>query len=211
VISEKREYVSLRYALLAVLTVEPMTGYDLSKQFQQSVSHVWNAPDSQIYPELRRMEAEGLLTGSEVPWGPRGTKREYSISQFGLESFKEWMKEPVIYTLERDLAHLKAAYLEWSDVAGAQRILTAHLTYYHERLEDWSLKLVEIRTKTNALIQKRMATFPSADHERIIAYKAYTYEGLIARAEAEILWANRGLVLVEELERKPNTELIVSR
>lgn len=193
--------MSLRYALLAVLTVEPMTGYDLSKQFQQSVSHVWNAPDSQIYPELRRMEAEGLLTGKEVPWGPRGTKREYSISQLGLESFSEWMREPVAYALERDQAHLKAAYLEWSDAAGAQRILTAHIDFYQERLEDWTLKLIEIKTKTNTLIQKRMATFAPVEHEKIIAYKAFTYEGLIARAEAEILWAHKGLVLVQELEK----------
>ena len=192
--------MSLRYALLAVLTVEPMTGYDLSKYFRQSVSHVWNAPDSQIYPELRRMDAEGLLTSEEVPWGPRGTKREYSISALGLQAFKEWMKEPVAYSLERNPAHLKAAYLEWSDPAGSRGILLAHLQHYQECLEDWSLKLVEIKTKTNTLIQKRMAIFPTQDHERIIAFKVFTYEGLIARAEAEILWAQQGLALIERLE-----------
>ena len=48
--------MSLRYALLAVLTAQPMTGYDLARTFHASVGHVWNAPNSQIYPELHRME-----------------------------------------------------------------------------------------------------------------------------------------------------------
>ena len=42
--------MSLRYALLAILRVGPLSGYDLQKQFTQSVGHVWHAPDSQIYP-----------------------------------------------------------------------------------------------------------------------------------------------------------------
>ena len=48
-----------------------MTGYDLSKAFQASVSHVWHAPDSQIYPELRRMAAVGL---AEVEHNPRNNR-----------------------------------------------------------------------------------------------------------------------------------------
>ena len=58
--------MSLRYALLALLTVEPMTGYDLSKRFESSVAYVLHAPDLQIYPELRRMERdpESKATGT---------------------------------------------------------------------------------------------------------------------------------------------------
>lgn len=67
--------MSLRYALLALLSSREMTGYDVSKQFSQSVAHVWHAPDSQIYPELRRMEQDGLLEAETVPWGPRGARR----------------------------------------------------------------------------------------------------------------------------------------
>ncbi|WP_354002962.1 PadR family transcriptional regulator [Microbacterium elymi] len=44
--------MSLRYAILAILRVGALSGYDLQKQFSQSVGHVWHAPDSQIYPEL---------------------------------------------------------------------------------------------------------------------------------------------------------------
>lgn len=72
--------MTLRSALLALLSSGPLTGYDLVKQFSSSVGHVWHAPDSQIYPELRRMHAEGLLSSRPVPWGgTRGaTKTEYA-------------------------------------------------------------------------------------------------------------------------------------
>ena len=64
--------MSLRYALLALLRVGPLSGYDLQKQFSLSVGHVWHAPDSQIYPELRKMETEGLIEGEDQPRGQRG-------------------------------------------------------------------------------------------------------------------------------------------
>ncbi|MEO2119555.1 MAG: PadR family transcriptional regulator, partial [Microbacterium sp.] len=67
--------MSLRYALLALLRVGPLSGYELAKQFTQSVGHVWHAPDSQIYPELRKMEADGLVEAEEQARGERGTRR----------------------------------------------------------------------------------------------------------------------------------------
>ena len=75
--------MGLRYALLALLRVGPMSGYDLKKQFSQSVGHVWYAPDSQICPELRRMEAEGLVSAEETPRGPRATRRLYEATPAG--------------------------------------------------------------------------------------------------------------------------------
>ena len=76
--------MSLRHALLAILAVEPMTGYDLTKHFSRSAAYVWHAPHSQIYPELRKLEAEGLVTAESVARGDRGVKRTYSITDAGL-------------------------------------------------------------------------------------------------------------------------------
>ncbi|TFD59762.1 PadR family transcriptional regulator [Cryobacterium sp. Hh7] len=193
--------MSLRHALLALLTVEPMTGYDLSKAFQSSVSHVWHAPDSQIYPELRRMEAAGLLVGTEVPWGARSKKREYHVTTAGIEAFRTWMNEPLVYTRERDPAHLKAAYLEWSEPEAARTQLRAHRANYNERRGEWLEKVREIDTGTSAMLEKRLAHAPASEHASIRAYKRYTYEGLIARAEHEIEWAERGLALIDELNK----------
>ena len=40
--------MSLRHALLALLDASPMTGYELTKIFDQSASRVWHATHPQI-------------------------------------------------------------------------------------------------------------------------------------------------------------------
>lgn len=192
--------MSLRYALLALLTVEPMTGYDLSKQFQSTVSHVWHAPDSQIYPELRLMEKEALLEGHEVAWGQRGKKREYHITDAGLNAFRSWMNEIHTYPPERDPVHLKFAYLEWAKPESARAQLLAHIDVYRERREDWEEKIEEIEYGTNTILTKRLAGSPISERAKVRAFKKYTYEGLIAHANQEIAWAEAGLALLIDLE-----------
>ena len=191
--------VSLRYALLALLTVEPMTGYDLFKHFESSVGYVWHAPDSQIYPELRRMESDGLLEGREVPWGPRGKKTEYRITDAGVKTFRAWMNTDLEYTRERDPAHLKAAYLEWADLEAARSQMQAHITHYRARLEQWTEKVREIDDGASPMLNKRLSGIPAEEHKKTVAFKRFTYEGLIARAEHEIAWAERGMALISEL------------
>lgn len=193
--------MSLRYALLALLNVEPMTGYDLFKEFETSVGHVWHAPDSQIYPELRRMEAEGLLEGEEIPWGPRGKKRQYHLTAAGLTAFRNWMNTTLEYARIREPAHLKAAYLEWAEPEAAREQMRAHLKHHAGLLEQWSEKVREIDEGTSPMLARRLAHTPEVDREKTVAYKRFTYEGLIAQAEAEVAWANRGLKLIDTLNR----------
>jgi PadR family transcriptional regulator AphA len=191
--------VSLRYALLALLVVEPMTGYDLSKRFQSSVAHVWHAPDSQIYPELKRMEKDGLIEGQDVLWGQRGKKREYHITEAGVVDFRSWMNETLSYPPDRDPVHLKAAYFEWAEPDSARAQLLAHIENFTARREDWAEKVAEILSGNNDILVKRLAQAPEKDRERIRAFKKFTYDGLIARADQEIAWAQSGLALLDQL------------
>ena len=191
--------MSLKNALLALLNVEPMTGYDLSKQFQSSVAHVWYAPDSQIYPELRKMENDGLVEGESVPWGPRGTKRRYHITDSGLDAFRVWMNSSLEYSRVRDPAHLKAAYLEWASPESAAEQMQAHISHYTSQLRQWEEKVREIDTGTSAMLNRRLEQTPEAERRRTIVFKRFAYQGLIARAEQEIAWAQRGLRLIDEL------------
>lgn len=191
--------MSLRNALLALLVVEPMTGYDLHKQFESSVGHVWHAPDSQIYPELRRMESEGLLEGEEIPWGPRGKKRQYHVTEAGKAAFKTWMNTPLDYARTRDPAHLKAAYMEWADPDAARAQLRAHIEHHTLLLGQWREMIRQIEAGGSTMLNRRLANTPQADHEKTRAYKLFTYEGLVSQAEAEITWARRGLKLTDSL------------
>lgn len=86
--------MSLRYALLALLSARPLSAYDIAKQFGSSVGFVWYARDSQIYPQLWRMEEDGLVAATELPSGGRRTKREYRITDEGVRQFRSWINEP---------------------------------------------------------------------------------------------------------------------
>jgi PadR family transcriptional regulator AphA len=192
--------MNLRFALFALLTAQPMTGYDLAKAFHSSVGHVWQAPDSQIYPELRKMQGDGLIEGETVPWGQRGTKTRYAPTPEGIEAFRNWMATPIEFPRQRDPAHLRAAYFEWTDSQTARSHLLSHREHYKTLLTQWSEQLELIRTREHPIVQRRLEIFPAADWERITAFKQFAYEGLVSQAELEIAWAERGLALVEQLE-----------
>ena len=192
--------MSLRYALLAILRVGPLSGYDLAKQFAQSVGHVWHAPDSQIYPELRKMEADGLVEGEQQTRGARGHRRLYHVTPAGDDAFLAWMAAPLDYQRVRDPAHLRAAYLESAAPDAARAFLVAHRAQWQSELEQWLGELVRIDGVTNPMLARRLAVTPERDRERTIAYKRFAYEGLVARARIEIEWAERGLALVDRLE-----------
>ena len=191
--------MSLRYALLALLTSQPLTGYDVFKHFEQSVGYVWHAPDSQIYPELRRMEKDGLLRGVEEPWGKKGKKKRYHITPEGVEAFRAWINTTLDYTRERDPIHLKAAYLEWAEPDAARAQLHAHIAYHSSRAQQWQEMIAALQDRTNPILAARLETAPDADRAKIAGYKIFTYEGMIERAKAEVHWAERGLELIDKL------------
>ncbi len=193
--------MSLRYALLALLRVGPLSGYDLQKQFAESVGHVWHAPDSQIYPELRKMETEGLVEAEEQTRGERGTRRLYHVTDAGDAAYLEWMASPLAYQRVRDPAHLRAAYLETTTPEAARAFLRAHISQWEGELEQWQGELLRIDARDNPMLVRRLAVTPEADRERTTAYKRFAYEGLVERARIEIEWAQRGLALVDRLER----------
>jgi DNA-binding PadR family transcriptional regulator len=82
--------MSLRYGLLDLLAGEPMSGYDLSQFFALSMGNVWPAQHSQIYPELAKLVADGLI--SQTGEGPRGRK-VYQTTQEGLSALRAWMRD----------------------------------------------------------------------------------------------------------------------
>ncbi|MFO7243951.1 MAG: PadR family transcriptional regulator [Actinomycetes bacterium] len=193
--------MSLRAALLALISAGPLTGYDVVKHFRSSVGHVWHAPDSQIYPELRKMQAEGLLEATEVPWGSKGaTKTQYAISPAGREALAQWQATPLQYAPERDQAHLLAAYFEWGTPETARERLREHIAAYEAAKASALKQAQDIRERTSPTLQRRLAGYDPQDWDRIAAFKLFAYEGKIARAEAEIAWARRGLELLDELD-----------
>ena len=192
--------MSLRHALMALLDATPMTGYTLAKHFDQSAAFVWHAPHSQIYPELRRMEADGLISGRDELRGARGTKRTYALTEAGRTELRRWVEEATPAPPGRDGAYLKATYYEFGSFANARRQFQAHLTYHQQQQHRWEAHVKELQNRDTELMRLRLAGWPESAHEAIAAYKAHVYRGMAARARTEAEWAKSGLALVDRLE-----------
>ncbi len=83
--------MSLRHALLGLLAERPMSGWDLTRMFDVSLANVWSARHSQIYPELARLQEDGLI--DLVEQGARG-RRVYSATDAGRQAVLDWLRGP---------------------------------------------------------------------------------------------------------------------
>jgi DNA-binding PadR family transcriptional regulator len=82
--------------VLGLLALEgERSGYDLAKQAERSVGHVWAPTKSHLYAVLRRLSAEGLVAARGVRQERRPDKQLYTLTDAGRESLEAWLEEPV--------------------------------------------------------------------------------------------------------------------
>ena len=93
--------MSLPHALLTALVERPASGSDLAARFDRSIGYFWNASHQQIYRELGRLEAEGLIEGLLEQAG-RGRKRAYRIRPSGRAELERWVGQGEAATPLRD-------------------------------------------------------------------------------------------------------------
>lgn len=140
--------VSLRYGLLGLLAERPMSGYDLSRWFAESIANVWSAGHSQIYPELARLRQAGLIEVASEG-GPRG-RRTYATNEAGREELRRWLSEDEPERAVRSEPLLRA-FLLWllapEDAAGYLRREAAE---HERRLRGYELKAATWQPATNA-------------------------------------------------------------
>jgi PadR family transcriptional regulator AphA len=76
--------------VLGLLAMRPRSGYDIKTVVDRSTRFFWAASYGQIYPELRRLERDGLIEGESVPNGARD-RRVYKITAAGREALEDWL------------------------------------------------------------------------------------------------------------------------
>jgi DNA-binding PadR family transcriptional regulator len=190
----------LRHALLGVIKDTPLTGYDLVRHFQGTVGFLWSAPQSQIYPELRRMEAEGLVEAKIAPRGRRAQKRIYSVTDAGMAELRRWATDFMPLPAQRDPIVLKAAFFDLAPLDSVREQLRAHIAQFQWRMEQWQAREDAIRERRAELVEVWLSRQPVEEHDNIIKLKIHALQGLIGRAHAEICWARQGLDLCDEIE-----------
>ncbi|MBC3839358.1 PadR family transcriptional regulator [Streptacidiphilus sp. 4-A2] len=86
--------MALRNAVMAALLEGEASGYDLAKGFDASVANFWMATPQQLYRELERMEAEGLISARVVEQERRPNKRLFALTGAGLAAVHDYTAEP---------------------------------------------------------------------------------------------------------------------
>ena len=82
------------YVLLGLLSHEPLTGYEMKKRLDTTLRFFWSGSFGSIYPTLNQLEAECKVTREDTSSNGR-EKISYSITEYGKETLKEWLKKPV--------------------------------------------------------------------------------------------------------------------
>jgi DNA-binding PadR family transcriptional regulator len=92
--------------ILGFLGLGAETGYEIKQLTDRSTRFFWGASYGQIYPELRRLEREGLVTAADEPRGAV-RRRVYRITPAGENTVREWLLEPFEHFELRDEGLLK--------------------------------------------------------------------------------------------------------
>src|SRR5690606_31454678 len=89
-----RENKSL-YALLGILSLRPRSGYEIKKLIEQSLIHFWREGYGQIYPNLKKLVAQGFATVHTEEQSGKPDKMVYTITEKGREQLLLWLKKPI--------------------------------------------------------------------------------------------------------------------
>ena len=78
--------MSVRHALLALLSEGPKYGLQLREEFEANTGQVWPLNVGQVYTTLQRLERDGLVTaiGDAEPGGEHGPQKAYRITDAGV-------------------------------------------------------------------------------------------------------------------------------
>jgi PadR family transcriptional regulator, regulatory protein AphA len=81
---------STSYVILGMIRLGRRTGYEIKQLVDFSTRFFWAASYGQIYPELKRLEEAGLITGEDEPTGGR-QRRAYSLTPAGEDALHDWL------------------------------------------------------------------------------------------------------------------------
>ena len=106
--------------IIGMLKLGAATGYDIKKAIDGSTRFFWTASYGQIYPELKRLQKEGLVRSRQEPRG-KVKRTVYELTPKGEEALQEWLtdRESVIFEI-RDESLLR---LFFSDVLSPDDVL----------------------------------------------------------------------------------------
>jgi PadR family transcriptional regulator, regulatory protein AphA len=99
--------------MLAMIASGRHTGYDIKQLVDKATRHFWAASYGQIYPELRRLEDQGLIESQPEPRGGRA-RTVYRLTSAGEAALAQWLEPAPDPTFEvRDEGMLRLFFSDF--------------------------------------------------------------------------------------------------
>jgi len=122
-----------KYAILGMLSLRPMSGYDIRKTVQESIRYFWSESYGQIYPALKRLEAQKLVERARGAQKGRAGRQVYALTRTGRQELQEWLtRKPQMQPFRNELL-LKLFFGRLVPREACQE----HLLHFRQRQEDF--------------------------------------------------------------------------
>lgn len=155
--------MSLKHGILGFLSQWPMTtGYDLKKEFDTQMSMFWFTHLSQIYPELTKLEDQGLVESEVETQEGKPDKKIYTITRAGLEELKSWLSQTPASPKIKDSFLMQVYFMDNIPYREAEYLLKAYQKEREIRLKalkdllKWNLENIR-NTKSSFTARMMMA------------------------------------------------------
>ena len=97
-----------QYAILSLLRLGPMSGYDIKTACESLFSHFWTESFGSIYPILNQLENRQEVRSREDDKRTGGrNRRVYQITSAGRKALRAWIARPPVQRSLRDELYLK--------------------------------------------------------------------------------------------------------
>lgn len=180
--------MSLRSAVLVALLDGGASGYELSKRFDVSVANYWAATSQQLYRELERMEADGVVAAEVIEQERRPNKREFSITDAGRDELVRQTGDAPRPTAIRDAMLVQVAAVDVTDADAVVRNLAGRRDHARDKLALYA------RLRENLLAGRSEEEFLRSA-ERVGPYLAL--ERGISFERDNVAWIERSIRVIE--------------
>ena len=130
--------MSVRHALLALLSEGPKYGLQLRQEFEARTGEVWPLNVGQVYTTLQRLERDGLVE-SDDDGDDDGPQKGFRITAAGEEELAAWLRTPPDMTSPpRDELVIKVLVALRVPGVDVRDVVQVHRRYVVELMQQWT-------------------------------------------------------------------------
>ena len=129
--------MSIRHALLALLSEGPKYGLQLRDEFERRTGEVWPLNVGQVYTTLQRLERDGLIEsdGGDDP----GPQKSFRITTDGSTELDSWLRTPPdLSSPPRDELVIKVLVAIGIPGLKVRDVIQAHRRHVVELMQEWT-------------------------------------------------------------------------